>query len=127
MTDVVPTCHRCHAIGVRATDYAGRGICASCYWKREGAYLLHRVRLGLDDYGRPTLTPIPAGTPIGVMIYVAPMPYWPIDRGLLECPVYRCGATVVGPIVGQPCPWCCDRARHAATTATATRRKKVAA
>lgn len=127
MTDVVPACHRCHAIGVRATDYAGRGICASCYWKREGAYLLHRVRLGIDDNGRPTLTPIPAGTPIGVMVYVAPWPSWPIDQGLLECPVYRCGATVVGPIVGQPCPWCCDRARHATTTATATRRKKVAA
>jgi len=124
MTDVVPTCHRCSSTAVRATDNAGRGICASCYWKREGAYLLHRVRLGIDDHGQPTLTPIPAGTPIGVMVYVAPWSWWPVDFGLLKCPIYDCGATHVGPIVGEPCPWCCDRARHAATT---TRQKKVAA
>lgn len=126
MTELLVTCHRCASVAIRATDDAGRGLCASCYWKREGAYLLHRVRMGIDDNGRPTMPPIPAGTPIGVMVYVAPWPYWPVDYGLLVCPVNRCGATEVGPIVGQPCPWCCDRARNAATpTDTTQRRKKV--
>jgi len=116
VTDAVPfaTCHRCFSTAVRTTDHAGRGVCASCYWKREGTYLLHRVRLGADEHGRFTSPPIAAGTAIGVMEYVAPMPSWPADFGLLKCPVNRCGATHVGPIVGEPCPWCVDRARHAA-------------
>jgi hypothetical protein len=128
MTDNLQSCHRCGSVDVRAADHNGRGICAPCFWKREGAWQVACLRAGLDKYGRPTLPPIPAGAPIGIMVYVAPRPYWPADFGLLECPEDRCGATHVGPIVGEPCPWCCDRARRAATgDAKKSGRKKAAA
>ena len=118
----VQTCHRCQSIEVRAADSRGRFVCSRCFWRHDGNYWLHRLRLGFDDHGRLTFPQIDNAHPIGVMTYVAAWPSYPPDMGLLACPVNTCQATVVGPIVGQPCPWCVDRGRTRATVTNGRRR-----
>jgi hypothetical protein len=100
-------CSRCSSPTVVTKSLAGNDLCATCYWNREGRYLLAAVRAGVDSAGRSIRPPIPDECAIGVMRFVAPASTWPPGNGLMKCDT--CGDEVVGHLLGWPCDRCVDR------------------
>lgn len=112
-----PYCRRCASPYVVACVVAATGepmpVCHSCYWKREGVYVVATVRAGLNANLDRCWPPIPEHVPVGIMQFVAPAAAWPPGFALMKCPVVRCGLEQVGPLHGWPCEACVDRGRRA--------------